>query len=121
MFLGYAQSSIADDFTVTTLGCLCLFWVFCGIWGAVVASRKGRSAFLGFSLGIILGLIGVIIAYLLGPGKRCPYCASGVMPHAIICPQCGRNMFVPLEQQDPVIRPARSEKTGGGDAVEVDA
>ncbi len=39
-------------------------------WAMKVATGKGRSGALGFCLGFFLGLIGVVIAYVMGPSAE---------------------------------------------------
>ncbi len=40
-------------------------WFLLGFWASRVTARKGRRG--GWPLGIFLGPVGVLIAYLLGP------------------------------------------------------
>ena len=50
-----------------------IIWICFGIIGAMIASSKGNSGFGGFLLGILLGPIGILIAYFSSnnePGKR---------------------------------------------------
>ncbi len=44
-----------------------LVWLAFGIVGAIILSNKGRSGVGGFALGIVLGIIGLIIALAMSP------------------------------------------------------
>jgi hypothetical protein len=64
-------------------GALTYMWIFAlaasillGYWAARVGVRNGRSFGLCFLLGFLLGLIGVLIVYVIGPVRdagRAPY------------------------------------------------
>jgi hypothetical protein len=69
----------------------------------MIASSKGNSGCGGFALGVLLGPIGLLIAFFssdnidqksknMGYTKKCPYCAEFVKPDAIICKHCGRSL-----------------------------
>ncbi len=85
-----------------------VFWVLCGVVAAVIASNKGGSGVLGFIVGLLLGPIGVIIAFFMGnekaavaaqitsgDRKKCPRCAELVQPDALVCKHCGNEFAVP--------------------------
>jgi len=42
----------------------------CGAWAGSICNNKGRRERLGWALGLILGLIGVLIAWLLPPSRE---------------------------------------------------
>ena len=48
------------------------FWILCGTVAAVIANKKGRSAFGWFSLGIALGPIGIILALVVSKNQETP-------------------------------------------------
>jgi hypothetical protein len=77
------------------------FWIVCGIAGGAIASSKGGSGAGGFFAGLLLGPIGVLMAFamgspaqlqnkqiLAGQMKRCPQCAQVVPKMAVICHYC---------------------------------
>jgi hypothetical protein len=51
---------------------LVVIWVICGIVGAVMSEKRGRSRFGGFVLGLLLGVIGIAIVVLMGHAKAEP-------------------------------------------------
>ena len=77
-----------------------VLWGLCG-WGAMaICSTKGRDPGLGLALGLLLGIIGVLIAAVLAPGNRARtvrtyHPSTGevtfepVYPHGT-CPSCGK-------------------------------
>lgn len=76
-------------------------WIGLGIVGAMIASSKGNNGCGGFVLGVLLGPIGLLIAFFSsdnenakrekdGYTKKCPYCAEYVKKDAIVCKHCGR-------------------------------
>lgn len=80
-----------------------IIWIGLGIVGAMIASGKGNSGCGGFALGVLLGPIGLLIAFFssddekekrrkLGDTKKCPYCAEYVKQDAIVCKHCGRTL-----------------------------
>ena len=44
--------------------------VACGAWAASICEKKGRHELLGWALGLVLGLIGVLVAWLLPPSTE---------------------------------------------------
>lgn len=84
-----------------------IIWIGLGIVGAMIASGKGNSGCGGFALGVLLGPIGLLIAFFssddekekrrkLGDTKKCPYCAEYVKQDAIVCKHCGRTLEATL-------------------------
>lgn len=80
-----------------------IIWIAFGIIGSMIADKKGNSGVAGFLLGILLGPIGLLIAFFtsdnphgkerkLGNTRKCPYCAEYVKPEAKVCKHCGRNL-----------------------------
>ena len=80
-----------------------LIWICLGLVGSMIASSKGNSGCGGFILGILLGPIGLLIAFFssddegekrrrTGDTKKCPYCAEYVKQEAKVCKHCGRTL-----------------------------
>ena len=66
-----------------------LIWIACGIGSAVIASNKGGSGCLWFGLGILLGPIGLGLAWLgAGSNTVCYYCRKSIHAEAKKCPYC---------------------------------
>ena len=72
----------------------------CGVIGALIASSRGATAFVGFLLGFFLGIIGVVITLFLKPAqpaaaagkatRECPHCKEPMRTDASVCPHCQR-------------------------------
>jgi hypothetical protein len=80
-----------------------VIWICLGIVGAMISSSKGNSGCGGFALGVLLGPIGLLIAFFLsdneeakrektGDTKKCQYCAEYVKEDAILCKYCGQTI-----------------------------
>lgn len=76
-------------------------WVLFGVAAGVVTAARSQNAlgFLaGFVLGVLLGPIGLLIAFFIKPtgaklmeGKRtCPFCKEPIHAEASVCPHCQR-------------------------------
>jgi len=74
-------------------------WVYIGLAVAVVSALvamvvtgdKGRGLIQGFFLGLVLGPVGVVIAFLLPERKAantCPACGKCAPEEAAFCPHC---------------------------------
>jgi hypothetical protein len=88
-----------------------IIFIVCAFVGGNITSSKGRSYNEGFLFGLLLGIIGVIIAALLpksekglekkslsaGDSKKCPYCAEIIKREAVVCRFCGKEL--PKEQR----------------------
>lgn len=66
---------------------LFIIWLLLGICAAIVASNRGENGCLWFGLGVLLGPIGLAMAFT--TGVRCPKCASRISKDAKVCPKCG--------------------------------
>jgi len=80
-----------------------LIWIGFGFVGSMIANRKGNGGCVGFILGILLGPLGLLIAFFstdneiekrrrTGDTKKCPYCAEYVKQEAVVCKHCGRTL-----------------------------
>ena len=83
-----------------------LSWLLFGVVSAVVASNKGRSGCAWFGLGVLLGPIGLILAFAVQPPhaqvppanpqpsalKKCPACAELIRQDAVKCRFCGEKL-----------------------------
>ncbi len=74
-----------------------VFWVLCGIVSAVVASSRGASGFLGFVLGVLLGPLGIVIAFVLKPSATLPTTPTSSDGTFIKCAHC--QGFTPSESR----------------------
>ena len=79
-----------------------IIWIGLGAVGAMISSGKGNSGCGGFILGVLLGPIGLLIAFFSsdnekvkrkksGNTKKCPSCAEYVKNEALMCKHCGRS------------------------------
>ena len=65
-------------------------WVICGIAAAHVASNRGASGFLWFVLGMLLGPLGLALAFATGSKSgTCARCLKEVSWNAEACQHCG--------------------------------
>ena len=95
---------------------LVAFWVMSAVAGLVIGATKGRAE-IGFTLGVILPMVGVAVIASMNPSAEfeahrsrevvaasrvppttgngmssCPYCAEIVKPAAKSCRRCGREL-----------------------------
>jgi ribosomal protein S27E len=71
-----------------------VFWFGCMAIGGVITSSKNRGAGTGIVLGLLLGIIGVIIAACLS--SQSPPAPAGMI--AVKCPRCNAVQNVPYRQ-----------------------
>lgn len=103
-----------ENVTLTPASVIVLLWLILGFIGALIGKEKGRTGD-GFCLGILLGPIGIIIIFLLGPagGRRCWACRSYLNPAATVCARCGRDQEKP-PGSDMTMRPGPAEPSEEG-------
>ena len=74
-----------------------------GVAAMLVMQNKGRSGLSGFTLGFLLGPLGLIIAlamerddemleWMRGDRRRCPHCAESIRSEASLCRFCGNEV-----------------------------
>jgi hypothetical protein len=87
---------------------LIAWWTLGGLVGYLIGKWKGRGT-AGLWLGLLLGVIGWVIVAVLpdservtGPARRCPFCAEVVLPAAVVCKHCHRD--IPLTARADVTR-----------------
>jgi hypothetical protein len=54
-----------------------IFWVICAIVVAAIASSKGRSAFGGFLIGMLISIFAIILVAVLPSKKKPPIIVGG--------------------------------------------
>ena len=62
-------------------------WLFFGIVSAAIAWHRGSSTVAFFIVGLLLGPIGILIAWLF-TGTRCPTCRRKISASATTCRYC---------------------------------
>jgi hypothetical protein len=73
-----------------------LLWLACALGAMAIANQRGGSNFGGFILGFLLGPIGVLLAFYVFDGKRCPQCQQTIPAAAKRCPKCQASFEEPL-------------------------
>jgi hypothetical protein len=85
---------------------LIIFWICCGIAGAMIYNNKGLDAWARCALGGLLGPIGIVIALVAKPNdkalehqaieggdmRKCPACAELIKSEARKCRYCGTEL-----------------------------
>lgn len=61
-------------------------WVVFGIFSALVASQRGSSGWAWFALGVLLGPVGLALAFT--TGINCAHCGKKISLKADVCPYC---------------------------------
>lgn len=112
---------------------IAFFWVLFAVAVGVFASNRGRSGFGWFFLSLVisplLGLLFCAVSKNLNapifatiPSERthrkCPSCAELVLPEAIICKHCGRELSPdPMHQQREATKEKEAEAKGQTDLI----
>jgi len=70
---------------------LALFlWLICPVVAGLVAARRDRAG-IGFILGLVLGPLGIVAAFVIRGNRRlCTFCKELVHNEATVCPHCQR-------------------------------
>lgn len=74
---------------------LLLFWFFCGVAAGFVASQRGANGCLWMAIGMLLGPLGLFMAFASSPGSICPHCRKAVDSQATKCPYCQSSIGSP--------------------------
>ena len=77
-----------------------IVWIAFGTASAITAINRGEGGCGWFIAGVVLGPIGLILAFY--TGKKCPDCASRISKEAKVCPKCrARLPKVPEKKEKP--------------------
>src|SRR5262245_18097192 len=85
-----------ETFNFESVLCLwCPFAFTCAIFGAVVGRHYKNRGVEGYFLGLLLGPIGILCAFLLPMQwtRKSPYCLSGIPRAATRCRQCAAELL----------------------------
>ena len=63
-----------------------VIWLIFGLLSAMIGSNRGGNGCLYFIGGVLLGPIGLILAFF--EGKKCPQCGKKISNDAKLCPYC---------------------------------
>ncbi len=104
------------------MGVFVAIWLVCAFLGLIIGNAKGKPG-LGFILGLLLGVFGVLIIAVTSPTPEvqaereravaaaaqqlaaggatglvpCPWCAEQIQPAAKVCRFCGRDVELPKD------------------------
>ncbi|NKB66352.1 MAG: hypothetical protein GKR89_04780 [Candidatus Latescibacteria bacterium] len=71
-------------------------WLICGAFGGAIANARTGAGGKGFVLGLLLGPLGLILAFFVG-ARSCPHCHGKVHNNARVCRHCGRDIPRPKQ------------------------
>lgn len=63
-------------------------WLLFGFVGMWLGPKKGHSPLIGFIAGVLLGPFVLLLGLTSPTAKKCPDCASMIVPEARVCPKC---------------------------------
>jgi len=66
-----------------------IIWIICGFAASKAASNRGGNGFLWFVLGLILGPLGLLLAFTGSKYTTCSRCQKEVTWKAAACQHCG--------------------------------
>lgn len=84
-------------------------WAVFGVLTAGIANSRGDSAGLWFIVGVLLGPIGLALAWF-RTGAVCPSCRRRVHRQASICPHC-QSPIEQTERPDRLVDPSQMRET----------
>ncbi len=84
---------------------------FCGLSAGVIGKIKGSSFWIWFLIGLVLPLLGTLVAIFYRfeqsePRRECPECGKIVPLHQQVCMRCGHDLDWPAELDEPAGNPA---------------
>lgn len=74
-------------------------WVVCGIAGGVIAGQKDAAG-AGLLAGLLLGPIGVLVAFAMDGRRACPQCGGRLNGEPKVCQHCGANVPTVDDERD---------------------
>lgn len=78
-----------------------LVWLLFGFVAGIIGHNKGVGG-IAFAIGFLLGPFGLLIViFMRGERKQCPYCMSLIHISASICPKCHKEQY-PQNYASPV-------------------
>ena len=98
---------IRDNTAMEFLFPIFFFWVLFAAFVASMASKRGRDPYVWFGASVLFSPLGAALILLMtgdppreqevhrivtGELRRCPFCAEGIRPEAIVCKHCGRDV-----------------------------
>lgn len=73
-----------------------VLWLIFGFVAAVVANSRGANGCAAFAIGVLLGPLGIVIAFVMKPQNAVPVAVGGVLPMppaaTRLCPFCQSNI-----------------------------
>lgn len=90
-------ASLPNMYAGPAVEILIIIWLLCGFGSMAIANQRGGSGCGGFALGVILGPLGILLAFAFFNGKKCPLCQKTVSKDATKCPHCQSELAATTE------------------------